>query len=105
MSFFQEGIKCPQEYFGTWKNANLTLEIRKNNVIIHVGKQQKLLRGKILKEFYDYGYSVSFLLDKKYYYYFSLIKTVYKEDVLLFKLTLMKNGTTICIHNEKLKLV
>ena len=105
MSFFQEGIKCPHEYHGIWRNENMVLEITKDDVIIHTGKRKKLLRGRTLKDYYDYGYSVSFLMDKKYYYYFSLIKITKKRDVVLFKLSRMQESTSICVHNEKLKLV
>lgn len=99
---YESGICCPQEYHGTWKNQQLTVKISPINVTVITKTNQFRLHGKVLKEFYDYGYSVSYQV-KKDIYYLSVSKGFLEGKLLLFKLTRNDKGQVRTIYNAKLQ--
>ena len=96
------GIKCPREYIGKWKNDKITLEIGYTDCVIHKGKKELKIRGKMLKEYYDYGYSVSIQVAKEVFY-FSVVKAVKAQNVLLFKLSTIEKGRSRVLFEETLR--
>ena len=96
------GIKCPREYIGKWENDRITLEINYTDCVIHKGKKRLTIRGKMLKEYYDYGYSVSVQV-AKIIYYFSVARAVKAHNVLLFKLSMLEKGKSKVLFEEILR--
>ena len=97
------GICCPQEYQGTWKNKHVTVKISPLNITVITQKEQTRLYGKVLKEYYDYGYSVSYQC-KKVIYYLTITKGFVQDAPLFFKLTKNEKGKVKNVFNLKLEL-